>query len=145
MIAAFESKFIPEPNSGCFIWIGAASELGYGRFRFNGTVQGAHRVSWQLANGPIPDGMHVLHRCDVPSCVRPEHLFIGTDLDNVRDMHAKGRWIPWGRAVTHCYRGHEYTAENTYRHSGTRHCKECGRISARAHQQKRSAALKGAA
>ena len=51
----------------------------------------AHRAAWELANGPVPNGMSVLHRCDNPPCVRPEHLFVGTQKDNVRDMIEKGR------------------------------------------------------
>lgn len=79
----------------CWLWTGQRIH-GYGRLRLR-TPEGrdryipAHRVSWELANGPIPPGLRVLHRCDVPACVRPEHLFLGTPTDNVADMVAKGR------------------------------------------------------
>lgn len=77
----------------CWIWTACKSLTGYGqigreksRDRF-----AAHRVSWVIENGPIADGLLVLHRCDNPSCVRPSHLFLGTDADNVNDMIEKGR------------------------------------------------------
>jgi hypothetical protein len=86
-----ERLSIPVTESGCWLWIGYLNHYGYGRFCLNGKAIGAHRASWIAFNGPIPIGMHVLHRCDVRSCVNPDHLFLGTQSDNVRDMHAKGR------------------------------------------------------
>lgn len=87
----FEAKVSPEPNSGCHLWTAHTSKNGYGRFGVNGRVEDAHRVSYGMYVGPIPDGMCVLHKCDVRSCVRPEHLFIGTQQENLRDMTIKGR------------------------------------------------------
>ena len=88
--------------SGCWVWQGSAGKDGYGRmvYRLDGqrVIRGAHRVSWEVANGPIPEGMHVLHRCDNPPCVNPAHLFLGTQADNMRDMTRKGRhWQLSGR------------------------------------------------
>jgi hypothetical protein len=80
---------------GCWEWTGALSR-GYGQFAVGGSkrVLGAHRVSWEHVNGPVPPGLFVLHRCDNPRCVRPDHLFIGTIKDNTADMLAKGRHNP---------------------------------------------------
>jgi hypothetical protein len=64
---------------------------GYGAIAVHGRMLKAHRVSWELAYGPIPAGLYVLHRCDVRDCVNPEHLFLGTHEDNQKDMRAKGR------------------------------------------------------
>jgi DNA-binding CsgD family transcriptional regulator len=76
----------------CWEWTGfRVPPLGYGRFRLNDEQTWAHRVSWELTFGPIPEGLQVCHRCDNPPCVRPDHLFLGTPLDNVRDMIGKGR------------------------------------------------------
>lgn len=86
----FEDKYIPEPNSGCWLWIGAL-RAGYGNFWYKGKNESAHRVSWLLHNGKIPDEKCVLHKCDMPSCVNPDHLFIGTQRDNVIDAVSKGR------------------------------------------------------
>lgn len=73
--------------SDCWVWVGAKHKLGYGL-----TGKGkAHRVSWEMHCGPIPEGMSVLHRCDVRCCVNPDHLFLGTQADNVHDMMSKGR------------------------------------------------------
>lgn len=79
-------------SGDCWLWTGAKSE-GYGYCRSAGKMSGAHRVSWQMANGQIPGGLHVLHRCDVRSCVNPAHLFLGTNADNMRDRDAKGRQV----------------------------------------------------
>ena len=78
------------PN-GCWNWVGHTNRGGYGQMRVRGKTYSAHRLSFMLNRGPIPDGVCVLHRCDVPACVNPDHLFLGTDLDNKNDMIAKGR------------------------------------------------------
>ncbi len=88
----FMAKNIPEPNSGCWLWLGANSgKDGYGVFFLRGKNQKAHRASFLLFNGQIPEDMHVLHKCDVPCCVNPSHLFLGTHLDNMKDKKSKGR------------------------------------------------------
>ena len=91
----FDEKWIPEPTTGCWLWIGAFNQYGYGVI-YMGTGRGhvpnrAHRISWEIHRGPIPYGLCVLHRCDNPSCVRPDHLFLGTQSENVRDAVVKGR------------------------------------------------------
>jgi hypothetical protein len=75
----------------CWTWSAAKDRDGYGWFKRAGKQVYAHRVSWTLHHGEIPAGLFVLHKCDNPSCVRPEHLFLGTNLDNVRDALSKGR------------------------------------------------------
>ena len=86
----FESKIAYESMSGCWLWTASLDCQGYGYFFFNKTEK-AHRVSYKLYNGPIPEGLSVCHKCDVPSCVNPDHLWLGTHKDNERDKIAKGR------------------------------------------------------
>ena len=93
--AAFKSRFTINAD-GCWIWSGAkvpGSRPGSdrGAFCFNGKNMLAHRASYEMYIGPIPTGLFVCHRCDVPSCVNPAHLFVGTHMDNMMDMVAKGR------------------------------------------------------
>lgn len=76
----------------CWLWTGRRDKNGYGKV---GAAL-SHRVFWELHNGHIPDGLYVLHHCDNPPCIRPTHLFLGTQADNVRDMAAKGRGKGWG-------------------------------------------------
>jgi hypothetical protein len=80
-----------DKSDGCWEWRGFCVPDGYGRLKNDGKQLKAHRVSWELHNGPIPDGMWVLHHCDNRKCVRPDHLFLGTHQDNMDDMTTKGR------------------------------------------------------
>lgn len=82
----FEARYVPEPNSGCWLWFGPVNEHGYGTLR----NKYAHRVSYELHRGEV-GALCVLHKCDVPACVNPDHLFLGTRADNIRDCHSKGR------------------------------------------------------
>lgn len=75
----------------CWLWNGCCLDSGRGLFRFNGKVTVAARAAWELFRGPIPTGLFVLHKCDVPACVNPDHLFVGTQKDNMRDCVKKGR------------------------------------------------------
>ena len=78
-------------TDGCWIWQGYKDPNGYGQIGRRAKLILVHRLSWELTYGSIPNGLWVLHSCDNPSCVRPDHLFLGTNADNVRDMVAKGR------------------------------------------------------
>ena len=82
----------PNEKTGCLEFVGGKRGKGYGCITVRtGHTSGAHRVAWELANGPIPAGLYVLHRCDNRPCCNPSHLFLGTNRDNIADMIAKGR------------------------------------------------------
>lgn len=91
-----------DKTTSCWIWNGARVNGGYGHFRpysRKTRMMLAHRAAWSLAYGDIPKGLCVLHLCDTAACVRPDHLFLGTQLDNIRDMQRKGRIrVPFGSA-----------------------------------------------
>lgn len=100
VLDAFERHYIPEPNSGCWLWMGASltqSSNGvqrYGCFRREGKSWGAHVYSYKLFKGPIPRGAIVRHICDVSWCVNPDHLLLGTHRDNAADREQRGRSKP---------------------------------------------------
>jgi hypothetical protein len=114
--------------SECMLWAGPKDRNSYGRWG----SKLAHRVVYEQLVGSIPQGMFVLHKCDTPPCINPEHLFLGTAQDNTTDMLNKGRgnWNMGEHNLTktHCPKGHEYTADNTYkRKDGRRDCRTCHR------------------
>lgn len=94
VIGRFESKYIPVTESGCWLWTGAVAKCRNGDYGlltwFGGKMRLAHRVSYELFKGPIND-LCVLHKCDTPLCVNPDHMFLGTRKDNIDDMLRKGR------------------------------------------------------
>ena len=90
----FEDRYVPEPNSGCWLWEGNINRDGYGRLRHHGQDYLAHRFSWAVYRGKVPDEVCVLHKCDTPCCVNPEHLFLGSQADNMHDMTRKKRGRP---------------------------------------------------
>ena len=88
----------PTLKTACWLWTGWMGEHGYGLYHVPGSraagvrrASTTHRYAWEQWNGPIPDGLKALHKCDVRACVNPAHLFLGTDQDNMDDMYAKGR------------------------------------------------------
>lgn len=81
------------PEGSCWGWTAGCNRAGYGQFKHGERIVGAHRMAWKLERGPIPEGLCVLHRCDTPGCVNPDHLFLGTNADNSQDMVRKGRHL----------------------------------------------------
>lgn len=95
-IERFEAFVLPEPNSGCWLWMGSVTGTGHGCFGYGGkgrTVM-AHRAAYALYRGAIPIGAMILHKCDVACCVNPDHLYPGTHRDNMRDMRERKRARP---------------------------------------------------
>jgi hypothetical protein len=87
----FDAKVMRDPNSGCWLWTGSSNKKGYGKYNPGGGPVLAHRFSFKLHNRALSDSDCVLHRCDTPACVNPDHLFLGSRADNAADMVRKGR------------------------------------------------------
>lgn len=117
----FDNKYMPEPNSGCWIWLGAVWKCrggARGNIIVNGRPRFAYRVSYELHIGPVPDGLLVCHSCDTPICVNPDYLFVGTHADNMLDMVRKGRW-----RAGHCKSGPRKAASPYHRGETNPHAK----------------------
>lgn len=134
---SFQRKYIPVTESGCWLWMAYSDKDGYGRFtppRPERNPLAAHRFSWLLHRGPIPDGLMVLHHCDVRACVNPAHLFLGTQAINLADQRQKGRKQGSPPLKTHCVNGHALAGDNLgwRRQRGylqlTRYCKLCDHL-----------------
>ena len=124
-------KRVPHrPIDGCWVWRGCAPEE-YGRLWDGAKLERAHRISYALHIGPVPDDMFVLHECDNPPCVNPSHLFLGTAGDNARDRAAKGRNGNSGRPCVSwdslCKRGHPRAEYGRINAQGRMICLECKR------------------
>lgn len=121
----FWARVSPEPNSGCWLWDGNISAMGYGRFWLDGKAVSAHRFSWELRNGPIPAGLEVHHKvCQMKCCVNPEHLAPLTPREHLQEPDGM---LGMYRANGMCLRGHAMTPENT-RHDQKRkytYCAQC--------------------
>ncbi len=91
---------VPESGEGCWSWTGSKNEAGYGRIRVNNVEYKANRLSYAVHFNRDPGNFHVLHKCDNPECTNPDHLFLGTHADNMRDASIKGRWAEKGRGIS---------------------------------------------
>lgn len=143
-------NYEPVPESGCWIWLGTTSWSGYGSLMFKGRHIRAHRASWELVNGPMPEDLQACHTCDIPSCINPAHIWPGTRSDNMKDAVRKGRCqIPpnprWNAFKTHCKRGHEFTSENTgsaNNHGApARVCRVCAQMRQAAYRARKSVTI----
>ena len=134
----------------CVEWTGDRNDKGYGRIYIRGNGYGkggghyvlAHRWTWEQANGPVPDGMVVMHTCDNPPCINLNHLRLGTQAENLADMRAKLRSQRWVDHYDHCVNGHPFDEANT-RHGTrdgypTRHCRACVRENTRRWRRRRT-------
>lgn len=137
-------------TEACLVFTGARDRWGYGsvRVREDGrwVMRSAHRIVFAHINGPIPSGLVVRHACDNPACVRPEHLSLGTQWDNVMDMRERGRGrsvSDRNRAKTHCPQGHPYSGDNLRTDSkGKRYCRACAPEKHRRYRARKSEGVK---
>lgn len=131
------TQYDVDTATGCWVWNGLRHRQGYGYTTVIGKPTLAHRAAWEAANGPIPYGLLVCHACDNPPCIYVGHLFLGTQLDNVRDAWEKGRGVSNFAVTDMCKKGHPWTSDTTYvtPSSGKRRCLTCMRAAAAASRQ----------
>lgn len=124
-LTRFMSRIEFFEKNKCWQWIGPKNGGGYGSFKYQGKTIGAHRFSYLIAVGEIKNKMYVCHTCDNRSCVNPEHLFIGTQSENIKDAVKKKRQVQSKK--THCPSGHPYSAVYYGKTSPARYCRICKR------------------
>jgi hypothetical protein len=136
--ARLHRRLALDAATGCLSWTGYRNSKGYGTINVGGTPRYAHRVAWELANGPLPGGKCVLHRCDNPSCCNPRHLFLGSRADNNADMREKGRARQGIRNAEKsiCKHGHPLTGANVRERNGRRVCRTCARLWTRSKRER---------
>jgi hypothetical protein len=123
----------------CWTWTAGIAHNGYGKFSIKTRTFGAHRVSYTIFRGEIPKGKYICHSCDNRSCVNPAHLWPGTAKENQIDCREKGRGSTNGYdKMTHCFRGHEFTPENTMKTRGgkNRRCRKCHNFRSRENKRR---------
>lgn len=118
----FEEKYVPEPNTGCWLWIDSLNGSGYGGIRCGSVYMMAHRSAFEVFRGAIPTGYDVDHRCRLRCCVNPDHLDAVPHAVNI----ARGDSGINNARKTHCPQGHAY-AEHARIYNGRRYCRECQR------------------
>lgn len=144
----FEDKYTPEPNTGCWLWTAYCRTDGYGEINRGRQGEGtalAHRVSYEIHVGEIPEDLEIDHLCRVRSCVNPSHLEPVTRYVNIMRGDNPGVQVKRAQATTHCPQGHEYTTENTHiartaRGYTNRMCRTCQRERMRARRAEKRAA-----
>jgi hypothetical protein len=130
------------PN-GCWLWTGGVDGWGYACIWHQGKSRIASRVAWELRHAnPFPEGMQACHTCDNPRCVRPDHIFPGTNMDNHLDALRKGRLVQLPPR-THCQRGHAMEGDNVAMEGGKRRCRTCRQASERARRARQKSAPRG--
>ena len=112
VLHVIDSKSVPEPNTGCTLWMGLVCSGGYGKIRFDKNHWKVHRLVYHLKVEKIKKGQLICHKCDTPACINPDHLFLGDPLVNMQDKVRKGRLKNQNMDKSHCKYGHEFTPEN---------------------------------
>lgn len=127
-----EERFwnLVEKTDGCWLWLGTPDQNGYGAFHAHGEKWRAHRYSYTIMIGAIPDGLTIDHVCRTRLCVRPDHLEAVSPKTNSQRRSA---------VITHCPKGHEYTPENTGRSNGRRFCRICSRLASKLYERRKYA------